>query len=112
MKFNIWVYLVSATCLMGIAFVSPALGGAEAPDWLKQAAQARPAGYESSIRAVVLHKEQNVTLDSSGKLVTVERHAVRILTKEGRREAAAVAFYLSKFSHVRDMEAWLISPGG
>ena len=104
---------VVLTFLLGTAFfVQPVLAGDDAPPWLKQAAQARPAGLGPEVRAVVLHREQYVTLESSGKLVTVERHAVRILNKDGRREAVALAFYLSKFSQVRDMEAWLIAPSG
>ena len=93
-------------------FALPVFAGDEAPSWLKQAAVARPAGFGPEIRAVVLHREQNVTVESSGKIVTVERHAVRILNKDGRGEAVALAFYLSKFSQVRDMEAWMIGPGG
>lgn len=82
------------------------------PAWVQAAAAARPPAYEKSVTAVVLHKEQNVTLDPNGKLITVEKSAVRILTREGRREAEAVAFYLSNFSQVRDFEAWLIAPSG
>src|SRR5688500_5617703 len=89
-----------------------AFAGESAPQWLTQAAAITPPTYEKDVKAVVLRNEQHVTLDSNGKLVTVERHAVRILTREGRREAAAVAFYLSNFSQVRDMEAWLITPTG
>lgn len=93
--------------------ISTALAaGDNAPGWLTQAAAIQPAAYDKDVTAVVLRNEQSVTLDSSGKLVTIDRHAVRILTREGRREAAAVAFYLSNFSQVRDMEAWLIAPGG
>ncbi|MEP7147807.1 MAG: DUF3857 and transglutaminase domain-containing protein [Acidobacteriota bacterium] len=91
---------------------SNALAGDNAPAWLQQAAAIRPSSYEKDVKAVVLRREQQVTLDGSGKLVTIDRYAVRILTREGRREAAAVAFYLSNFSQVRDMEAWLIAPGG
>lgn len=94
------------------AFAPCVFAEEEAPSWLKQAAQNRPGGFGPNVRAAVLHREQSVTLDSSGRLVTVERHAVRILTKEGRAEAVALAFYLSKFSKVSDMEAWLISPSG
>ena len=89
-----------------------AVAGDNAPSWLQQAAAIRPPAYEKDVTAVVLRTEQHVTLDTSGKLITVERYAVRVLTREGRREAAAVAFYLSNFSQVRDMEAWLIAPGG
>ena len=86
--------------------------GDAAPPWLKQASEIRPGSYAKDTTAEVLYREQNLTLDSGGKLVTVERGAIRVLTREGRREAAAIGFYLSNFSQVRDMEAWLIAPGG
>src|SRR5687768_411893 len=86
--------------------------GDNLPAWLDQAVSIKPPSYEKQVTAVVLRNEQQVTLDGNGKLVTIERYAVRILTREGRREAAAIAFYLSNFSLVRDMEAWLISPTG
>lgn len=90
----------------------PAFGFQKVPTWLQQAASLRHPAFEKSVPAVVLHREQHVTLDSGGKLVTIERTAVKILAREGRREAVAAAFYLSKFSQVKDMEAWLITPGG
>lgn len=82
------------------------------PTWLQQASMVKPPTYEKDVAAVVLYNEQNVTLESSGKLVTVEKYAVRILSREGRQRAAAIGFYLSNFSQVREMEAWLIAPGG
>ena len=94
------------------AFLYATNPAADAPTWVKQAAAVKPPQYEKNVNAVVLLNEQNVTLDSNGKLVTVERHAVRILTREGRKEAVALAFYLSNFSQVRDMEAWMIAPDG
>ena len=92
--------------------VSVGAFAADAPQWLTQAAALQTPAYGKDVEAVVLRNEEHVTLDTNGKLVTVERYAVRILSREGRREAEAVAFYLSKFSSVRDMEAWLISPTG
>jgi len=89
-----------------------AFAGDSAPGWLTQAAAVKAPTYEKDVTAVVLRNEKQVTLDTAGKLVTVDRYAVRILTREGRREAIAKAFYLSNFNLVRDMEAWLIAPGG
>lgn len=83
-----------------------------APSWLQQAVVAKPPAYEKDVKAVVLYKDQHVTLDSNGRLLTVENYAVKVLTREGRREAAGVAFYLSNFSQVTNMQAWLIAPGG
>lgn len=83
------------------------------PSWLRQAATASvPTTYEKNVRAVVLHSEQQVTLENSGMLVTTENKALKILTREGREEAVALAFYLVSSGKVRDMNAWLIRPDG
>src|SRR5688572_3676552 len=100
-----------AISIVVLAFAN-AFAGDRAPGWLEQAAAIRPPTYEKDVNAVVLRTEEHVTLDEAGRLITVERYAVRILTREGRGYAAAVAYYLSKFSQVRDMEAWLIAPNG
>lgn len=95
-----------------LLLTAPILAGDSAPGWLQQAASVKPPAYKSDVPAVVLYKEQNVTLDSGGKLVTVDRYAVRVLTRDGRREALAIAMYLTNFSQVKDMQAWLIAPDG
>lgn len=97
---------------LSIIFTSCGVALADPPAWLTQAAALRPQAYEKNVEAVVLRNDQHVTLGTDGKLVTVDKYAVRILSREGRREAAAIAFYLSKFSQIRDMEAWLIAPTG
>lgn len=82
------------------------------PTWMKQASAVNPPTYQKDVPAVVLHNEQQVTLGNDGKLVTVENYAVKILSREGRDYAIARAFYLSSFSKVRDMDAWIIRPDG
>jgi len=89
-----------------------AANASDAPEWLKQAAKTPVPGYDKEVDAVVLFHEESVALDANGRLVTVERRAVKILQKEGRSDALARAFYLSKFSQVKNLEAWLIAPGG
>jgi hypothetical protein len=86
--------------------------GDDPPSWLRQAASIKVPAFEKDIEAVVLHNEEQVTLNSDGKLVTVERYAVRILTREGRKHATAVALYLVSSGKVRDIEAWIIRPNG
>ena len=102
--------------IVGSVFValifSMAANAGDAPEWLKQAAKTPVPGYEKEVDAVVLFHEEAVALDANGRLVTVERRAVKILQKEGRSDALARAFYLSKFSQVKNLEAWLIAPGG
>jgi uncharacterized protein DUF3857 len=100
------IFLVIAAC------ASVALAGDDAPDWLRQLASQNPGTYEKSVKAVVLLKEQSITLDGNGKLITSDRYAVRVLTREGRKEAVAVIPYLSNFTDVRDFQGWLIAPGG
>jgi transglutaminase-like putative cysteine protease len=82
------------------------------PGWLRQSASVAVPAYEKNVKAVVLYNEQQVTLEGNGMLVTTENHAVKILSREGRREALALAFYLVSSGKVRDMNAWLIRPDG
>lgn len=108
---RIFLLIVLVTAFL-VASPEYIIAGDNPPSWLQQAAAAKPPGYEKDVPAVVLHNEQHVTLDGNGKLITVEKYAVRILTREGRREAVGIAFYLSNFSQIREMEGWLIAPGG
>ncbi len=94
------------------AFCVSAFAGGEAPEWLKQAARTPVPNYEKEVDAVVLFHEEAVALDANGRLVTVERHVIKILQKEGVRDAVASAFYLSKFSQVKNLDAWLLAPNG
>ena len=102
------IFLVSVLLLIPCF----AYGDEPAPAWMRQAAAITPPTYDKKVNAVVLHKEQNVSLDGSGNMVTVENFAVRILAREGRRNAIARAFYLVNSAKVRDMQAWLIRPDG
>lgn len=96
-------------------FVFLFTGGAFAGDvplWLKQSAAVTPPTYEKDVPAVVLYSEQQVTLGADGKLVTVEKYAVKLLNREGRNVAIASAAYLVSSGKVRDIEGWLIRPDG
>jgi hypothetical protein len=101
----LWAILFSAAGLT-------ALAGDAAPPWMKQAAIATPPAYEKDVPAVVLHDEEQVTLGSDGKLVTVENYAVKLLNRDGRHFAVARAFYLVSAGKVRSIEAWLMRPDG
>lgn len=82
------------------------------PSWMRQAATVKPPVYEKDVPAVVLHDEQQVTLGTDGRLVTIENYAVKLLNREGRHFAVARAFYLVSAGKVRSIEAWLIRPDG
>jgi ribosomal protein L14 len=107
---------INAFFLIALVFTTFARVAAAADDgipaWLKQAAATSAPAYPKDVRAVVLHKEQQVTLGGDGKLVTIENYAVRILTREGRQAAVAIAPYYVSFGKVRDMNGWTIRPDG
>jgi hypothetical protein len=68
--------------------------------------------YDRDVPAVVLRNEQNVTVESDGKISTVTRFAVRILNRDGRPYAEAAEMYLTKAGKVKDLHAWLIRTNG
>ena len=82
------------------------------PPWLKQAAAANVPAYGKEVHAVVLHDESRRTVEEDGRVRTFNYFAVRILSREGRREAVARAGYSTDFEKVKEMRAWLIRPGG
>jgi transglutaminase-like putative cysteine protease len=86
--------------------------GDNVPNWMKQAASVTAPIYEKDVPAVVLHDEQQVSLNSDGKLLTTENYAVKLLTREGRNFAVARAYYLVSSGKVRDIEGWLIRADG
>lgn len=84
--------------------------GDEAPAWLQQAAASPIPPYDKDVPAVVLRKEQQVTVSEDGKVTTVSTFAVRILLREGRDYAQAFAHYNTSGGKVSEMKAWLIRP--
>jgi hypothetical protein len=97
--------------LLAILLVLPALGD-EAPSWLRELATAKLPEYEKKPPAAVLLKHDRVVVDESGRVTTITRYAVRILTSEGRDLAIARALYQTDGGKVKTLEAWRISPGG
>ncbi len=95
-----------------LVFCTNAFADGGAPNWLKQAAAVQLPTYGKEVPGVILYNSKDETLDSEGKLVTVENRAVKILTREGRQNAVAVALYLMSSSKVRDINGWLIRPDG
>ncbi|MGH9846234.1 MAG: DUF3857 domain-containing protein, partial [Blastocatellia bacterium] len=86
--------------------------GDDAPAWLKQAAAASVPAYDKKVQAVVLVNEERKTIEEDGRIRTVTQRAVRILAREGRREAVARASYSTDTDKVKEMRAWLIRPSG
>src|SRR5215813_8567956 len=84
----------------------------EPPAWLKQAAATIAPTYGKEVHAVVLQDESRKTVEEDGRVRTVDYFAVRILSREGRKEAVAHAGYSTDYEKVKEMRAWLIRPNG
>ena len=93
----------------GVALGSPAEA---APQWLQQAAAIKVPTYDKEVAAVVLRTEENIVLNSDGRLITNTIYALRILSREGRGYADAVEMYLTQSGKINEMHAWLIRPNG
>jgi hypothetical protein len=91
---------------------SSADGKDQAPRWLIDASNIPTPEPIHGAPAVELVREGRVQVLSSGALVAVERRAVRVLTREGRRHAADQVYYVSGSGTVRQLEAWILRPGG
>ncbi len=107
------LYRSMLICLTLVVLAAPALAvGDDIPTWLQQAAAVKTPAYDKDVPAVVLHHEQVVEVESDNRIKTTTSYAVRILTREGRGTAAAVASYLTGASQVKEIHAWLIRENG
>ena len=82
-----------AFLLAALAVAGPGWAG-DVPAWLTAVA-ATPATGDTG-RAVVLLAEKTVSVSPSGKTVTTERRALRILRRDGSDEAFARVGYDSE----------------
>lgn len=83
------------------------------PAWLQQAALVPTPSFEiKNVPAVVLLNDESVVVGSDGTILRTTRYAVRILEREGRREALASVIYQTDSDKVRDISAWLIRRSG
>lgn len=96
-----------------LLFVSVVKADDAPPLWLQEAARLTPPAYDiKNVPAVVLRNDEIITIDTSGKITTIFRYAVRILVREGREEAVAREVYNTDHERIREMNAWLIRRTG
>ncbi|HXF43490.1 MAG TPA: DUF3857 and transglutaminase domain-containing protein [Pyrinomonadaceae bacterium] len=94
----------------GNASATSVLPDDDIPSWLAAAQRMQIPSYPKNVKAVVLLNEQNVAVSNDGKLVSTKNYAVKILTREGKDEAVAIAYYLKSASKVTNLDAWVIRP--
>ncbi|HYP54040.1 MAG TPA: DUF3857 domain-containing protein, partial [Pyrinomonadaceae bacterium] len=102
--------LCASLCVAARARASSA--GDEVPAWLRQAAAVSVPAYDRKVSAVVLIDDETVTVAPDGRIRTVTNYAVRVLTREGREEAAARIGYRTGSDKVKEFRAWLLRPNG
>ena len=101
--------------IVALLFGAAVLYGAsskDVPPWVTEVSSRAVPPYPGKVPAAVLLEEQRVTVDASGLMVTVSRRAVKILTREGRREAEVAEHYTKGGRQVRAIRAWLVAPTG
>jgi len=103
---------VIGLCFLTVLLVTPALAVEEAPSWLQQAAAINVPTYDKEVPAVVLQRNQAVSVGQDGQVTTTTTYAVKILAREGRGYARAFEAYLADTGKVRELRAWLIRPNG
>ena len=84
----------------------------ETPSWVTEVATRPLPPYSGKVPVAVLLDEQKVTIDPSGMMDTITRHAVKILTHDGKRQAQVVEDYEKGGRQVKELHAWLVAPGG
>ncbi|CAN5454265.1 hypothetical protein BH10ACI2_BH10ACI2_11580 [soil metagenome] len=115
MKNKIYFYAVSTGLMLTFLTAMAAaatVADESAPAWLTQAVKSTAPAYQKDVPGVVLHKEETVNVASDGLMTVTTYYAVRLLTREGKRWAAANAVYLQSSSKVKDIRAWLVRTDG
>jgi hypothetical protein len=101
---GLWVLLLAAAAASAAA--------EDAPAWLKAAASAPLSAYDKKVAAVVLLDEGEATVDEDGRVRRTLRHAIKVLTREGRDAAVARIPYGPDAGKVRSLDAWRIRSSG
>jgi transglutaminase-like putative cysteine protease len=102
-----------AGLLLGIGLAAGvALAGDDTPQWLRDAAAAPQGTYDRKVPAVELLREEQVTVDASGRTERVKRGVIRILNRDGRDYAVARMMYDTSTDKVKDFRGWLLPASG
>ncbi|QYO67284.1 DUF3857 domain-containing protein [Leptolyngbya sp. 7M] len=108
-------YPISRSIFVALSIVlfTFSVAAQKVPQWLTQAATQQTPAYDiRNVPAVVLLNEESVNISSDGTIVRTVRHAVRILEREGRREAVGRVIYQTDTDKVKGLESWLIRRNG
>ena len=99
--------LVAALALLS----APAHGADDTPSWLKELSGMTLPQYPAKVNSVILLNEEHHTAAENGRLVTITRTAIKVLTLQGR-DVLFFDEYDTRSGKVRDFRAWMVAPGG
>jgi Domain of Unknown Function with PDB structure (DUF3857)/Transglutaminase-like superfamily len=102
----------AASSIMFVFLPILCLAGTDTPSWVQEVASRAVPQYDAKVPVAVLLDEERVAVDPAGRVTTDYRKAIKVLTREGRNEAAAEIPYLAGSDKVRDVHAWLVAPNG
>lgn len=94
-----------------VGFLSGAFAHAEAPDWVRVAANAPAGTYSAETKAAILLDQTEDTILNPGEYIEHHRRVVRILRPEGRDEGD-FEVYLEKQDKITFLHAWSIDKSG
>lgn len=100
---GLWLVLLSA---------KPCGSTETLPNWIREAASTAIPPFGSGVSAIVLLDEQSDIVDSTGRMKSVSRYVVKLLTREGRYSAVARVGYTTDTGKIEDLRAWLIRDSG
>jgi hypothetical protein len=106
---RIWAVWLTLAALPAFA---PGAPSKDVPSWVEEASSRALPAYSGDVPAVVLLDERHVTFDPSGTFTINSRRAIKVLTHEGAKQAAAEEFYFRNGRKVNRFQAWMISPNG
>src|ERR1700722_13608920 len=101
--------------ILAVLSLSPALWGfasKEVPSWVEEVSTRQLPAYPGKVPAAVLLYYQHVTMDQSGIMTVVQRHAIKILNQQGKKHAMVMVHYWKNRRDVKDLRAWIIAPSG
>ena len=84
----------------------------DVPQWLRAAASEKLGAVDAKAPAIYLLRDTGVAVEESGRVVTTDRVAIRVLSRTGSTFARAAKVYLRDTGKVRDIKAWVIAPSG
>src|SRR3954451_8200157 len=84
----------------------------DTPAWLRSAASDKFPALDAKTPAIVLLRESSVAVEESGRIVTTDRYAIKILKRAGLPFARVAKVYMRDTGNLSDMKAWTLPASG